>query len=71
MIDLIARTHRTIGDIRLWLAREDGATSIEYGLMAAGIGLAIMITIFAIGDELSLFFNALQGQLAQRSESIY
>lgn len=40
-----------------YMANEDGATAIEYGLIAAGIALAIVISVFAFGDSLDDTFN--------------
>lgn len=40
-----------------YLAREDGATAIEYGLIAAGIALAISAAVIAFGDQLNLLFE--------------
>ncbi len=40
-----------------------GATAIEYGLIAAGIAVALIAAVFAIGDELSNFFMAVQTKL--------
>jgi Flp pilus assembly pilin Flp len=43
-----------------FLRSEKGATAIEYGLIAAGIALAISVTIFAFGDILQdLFYDGL------------
>ena len=42
---------------------ESGATAIEYGLIAAGIALAIITAVFALGDELETFFNGVKTQL--------
>lgn len=36
-----------------YLKEEDGATAIEYGLIAAGIALAIVASVFAFGDDLN------------------
>ncbi len=40
-------------------ARKDisGATAIEYGLIAAGIAVAIVGIVFAIGNDLVQFFT--------------
>ena len=35
---------------------ERGATAIEYGLIAAGVAIAILAAVFAIGEELNDFF---------------
>lgn len=40
-----------------YLRREDGATAIEYGLIAAGIALAIMIAVGLFGDSLTALFT--------------
>ncbi len=40
-----------------YLAREDGATAIEYGLIAAGIALAISAAVLAFGDQLTALFE--------------
>lgn len=40
-----------------YLAKEEGATAIEYGLIAAGIALAISAAVLAFGDELVALFE--------------
>lgn len=42
---------------QLWARKNDGATAIEYGLIAAGIAVAISIAVFAIGDDISTIFS--------------
>ncbi len=48
-----------------YINNEDGATAIEYGLIAAGIALAISAAVFAFGGELNALFlgmgDALEG----------
>ena len=53
-----------------WAASEAGASAIEYGLIAAGIAVAIIIAVFAIGDELSFFFNTIQSQLSSKTTRV-
>ena len=36
---------------------EEGATAIEYGLIAAGISLVIATAVFAFGDDLVALFE--------------
>ncbi len=36
---------------------ESGATAIEYGLIAAGIGVAIVTVVGGVGDELNTLFG--------------
>ena len=58
--------------LKLWakheafLRSEKGATAIEYGLIAAGIAVAISLVVFAFGDELKLLFNDMTTALKGR-----
>ena len=36
-----------------------GMTAVEYGIMVAAIGAAIIGVVFLIGDDLAALFNAL------------
>lgn len=48
-----------------YLKNEEGATAIEYGLIAAGIALAIVAAAFAMGDELKGMFFDMSDSLAE------
>ena len=37
---------------------EKGATAMEYGLIAAGIALAVVAAIFLMGDSLAFLFSS-------------
>ncbi len=39
---------------------ESGATAIEYGLIAAGIGVAIIATVDAVGTQLNTLFGSIK-----------
>ena len=41
------------------MKNEDGATAIEYGLIAAGISLAIVAAVFTFGDQLETVFGTM------------
>lgn len=43
--------------IKSYLAENDGATAIEYGLIVAAIGLAIVATVGIIGVDLGATFT--------------
>jgi pilus assembly protein Flp/PilA len=43
---------------------ESGATAIEYGLIAAGISVAIIATVNALGTQLKSTFSAVSTQLS-------
>ncbi len=40
-----------------YIRSEEGATAIEYGLIAAGIAVAIATVVFALGDTLEGLFT--------------
>lgn len=48
-----------------FLHDESGATAIEYGLIAAGIGVFIISAIWAVGTSLSGLFNQVADTLDQ------
>ena len=45
-------------NIRKFAADESGVTAIEYGLIAAGIAVAIILAVGLLGTELSAMFTA-------------
>ena len=49
--------------IRRFVGNESGATAIEYGLIAAGIAVAIIAAVFSLGGEIKTFFTGVQTQL--------
>ncbi len=46
-----------------FLADENGATAIEYGLIAAGISLAIIAVVNGIGSNLNDKFSTINSSL--------
>ena len=57
-------------ELYAWLAQkvqaiedESGATAVEYALIAAGIALAIIVSVGLIGDELAFFFNSVSSEI--------
>lgn len=46
-----------------FLKDESGATAIEYGLIAAGIGVFIISAIWAVGSSLQGLFNQVASTL--------
>jgi len=48
---------------RNFLADEAGVTAIEYGLIAAGIAVAIIATIAALGTQLNATFSDVSSAL--------
>jgi pilus assembly protein Flp/PilA len=49
--------------LRTFLADDSGATAIEYGLIAAGISVAIIATVKGLGTKLNSTFSSISTQL--------
>jgi pilus assembly protein Flp/PilA len=49
--------------LKQFLADESGATAIEYGLIAAGIALAIIAAVNGLGSKLNTKFTAINTSL--------
>ncbi|MDX2308907.1 MAG: Flp family type IVb pilin [Hyphomicrobium sp.] len=47
-----------------FLKDESGATAIEYGLIAAIVGVGIIVALGTLEDGLTGLFNAIGGKLA-------
>ena len=54
---------RRIRIMQTFLSDESGATAIEYGLIAAGIALAIIAAVNTLGTTMSNKFNAINSSL--------
>lgn len=52
--------------IRRLVRDESGATAIEYGLIIGGISIAILATVFAIGDQLDNIFTLAETRMHSR-----
>ena len=49
--------------LKAFLTDESGATAIEYGLIAAGISIAIISVVKGLGTKLSSTFSSVSTQL--------
>jgi pilus assembly protein Flp/PilA len=52
------------GVIMRFARDESGATAIEYGLIAAGISVAIIAVVNGLGSQLKTTFSTVSSQLA-------
>jgi pilus assembly protein Flp/PilA len=55
---------RMIGLLQRFAKDESGATAIEYGLIAAGISVAIITVVNSLGTQLKSTFTRISSQLA-------
>ncbi len=57
--------------LKLWAKTEaffrsqEGATAIEYGLIAAGIAVAISVVVFTLGDQIEAMFDGVSDKLGE------
>jgi pilus assembly protein Flp/PilA len=51
--------------LKSFLRDESGATAIEYGLIAAGISVAIITVVSQLGEKLNVTFTSVKGALTQ------
>jgi pilus assembly protein Flp/PilA len=52
-----------VSHIMRFIRNEDGATAIEYGLIAAGIAVAIIAVVQGLGVNLNTTFGSVQTAL--------
>jgi pilus assembly protein Flp/PilA len=63
MIKLLAFKNAYLRDIK-------GATAIEYGLIAAGISLAIAAVVFTFGDQLDTTFTSMETKMEEANGNV-
>ncbi len=61
---------KLVARVQSYIHSQDGATAIEYGLIAGGISLAIMAAVFLAGDSLSAMFNTVSSGLESAASRI-
>jgi pilus assembly protein Flp/PilA len=49
--------------VKRFLRDQSGATAIEYGLIAAGISVAVVATVKGVGTKLNTTFTSISTQL--------
>lgn len=50
--------------VKAFVADENGVTAIEYGLIAALVGVAIVVAVKALGVEISATFDTIKTKMA-------
>ena len=56
--------NRAMSKVIAFLRNESGATAIEYGLIAAGIAIAIIVAVNGLGTQLNTTFTTVTTDLA-------
>jgi pilus assembly protein Flp/PilA len=49
--------------VNRFIRNEEGVTAIEYGLLAALIAVAIIVSATLVGEQLDAVFDYIQGEL--------
>lgn len=52
-----------VSELHRFLRQECGATAVEYGLIAAGISLAIATAVMTFGSDLSVAYDYVASRL--------
>lgn len=53
--------------IKVFFRQTQGATAIEYGLIVAAVALAIVLVVFALGDQVADLLDDVIGKVAGRT----
>ena len=53
--------------VRTFVLDEEGASAVDYGLLVAGIAVAVMAAIYGIGTVLNTNYSQVQTQLGGSS----
>jgi pilus assembly protein Flp/PilA len=48
---------------RNWMAQDDGATAVEYGIMVAAIAAVIVALVFLLGGQVKAAFQTVYNEL--------
>lgn len=59
---------KLIALVQAYNTNEDGATAIEYGLIAAGVALAVAAIIFTLGGNVKTTFTDVSTAVGQRAQ---
>ena len=55
--------------VKTFFLDEEGASAVEYGLLVAGIAVAVMAAIYGIGTALNTKYTEVQTQLSGSYET--
>ena len=60
---------KLISTVQAYMKSENGATAIEYGLIAAGIAVGISAVVFTFGEQLEAMFTEAGSQIESATGS--
>jgi pilus assembly protein Flp/PilA len=56
--------NKLLSHFTVWKMNREGATAIEYGLIAAGISVAIVAVVFLLGGHIKDAFTTIDGKIS-------
>lgn len=59
-----SKVSKTLAGVRKFLQDVNAATAIEYGLIAAGLSIAIVVIVFTLGGQVEGLFQTLADTMA-------
>ncbi len=62
--------NKLVAYVQSYINSEEGATAIEYGLIAGGISLAIVAAVFAFGDDLRTVFSSMATSMESAADRV-
>ena len=62
-----SRISALTGRVARFISDQSGATAIEYGLLVAAIGGAIIGVVFLVGGQVSDIYDGISAKLGERS----
>ena len=63
LCEMLARKRAMLDKLHAFAKDQSGATAIEYGLIAAGIAVAIISVVKGVGTKLNTTFSSISTQL--------
>ena len=64
------RLSRWLSVTRKFWRNRSGATAIEYALLVVGVGVAVLATVFALGNELDRYYDEIGEEMEDRFEDV-
>ena len=61
---------KLMNQAQAFIRDEEGASAVEYGLLIAGIAVAVMAAIYTIGTNLNTKFTSVGTKLEQLSKDL-
>ena len=65
LVTIVVYCEAAKAKVRSFLSVESGATAMEYALLAAGIGVGILLAVASLGDSVAALFGGVAEEVAE------